>query len=173
MSKAQDIQSKHEMSKWTELHYKSEVGLNLATFVAFVYTDLSSARIDHGRRAVLRGPIRTNLQSQLQENLPTASGGTNLSTCLFKQNERMSFSFDHVYPIMDVSSACFQPKRGGMSRQLQQPEYRIKAKLYSTAEFSRRLLKDAHAFYTPTTGGDNILIYNIPPPARIRTVDIL
>ncbi|VEL34446.1 unnamed protein product [Protopolystoma xenopodis] len=54
-------------------------------------TDKSSARIRRGRRAVLQGPIRTNLQPQLQGTpSPTASGGTNLripSTRLFKQNE--------------------------------------------------------------------------------------
>ncbi|VEL14086.1 unnamed protein product [Protopolystoma xenopodis] len=56
-------------------------------------TDESSARINRGRMAMRRGPIRTNPQSQLQGNPPTASGGNNLrilSTCFFKRNERYS-----------------------------------------------------------------------------------
>ncbi|VEL09602.1 unnamed protein product [Protopolystoma xenopodis] len=55
--------------------------------------DESSARIRRDRRTVRLGPIRTNLQPQLQGNPPTASGGTNLRipfTRLFKCNERYS-----------------------------------------------------------------------------------
>ncbi|VEL20461.1 unnamed protein product [Protopolystoma xenopodis] len=49
--------------------------------------DESSANIHRGRRAVCRGLIRTNLQSQLRGNPPTASGKANLRirfACLFK-----------------------------------------------------------------------------------------
>ncbi|VEL29763.1 unnamed protein product, partial [Protopolystoma xenopodis] len=57
-------------------------------------TEESSARVHRGRRAVIRGLVRTNLQSQLQGNPPTSSGETNLkisSTRLFNEiKERLS-----------------------------------------------------------------------------------
>ncbi|VEL22587.1 unnamed protein product [Protopolystoma xenopodis] len=50
-------------------------------------TDESSAKIDRGRRAMRRGPTRTNIQQQLQGNPPPASGGTHESFPLTSSNE--------------------------------------------------------------------------------------
>ncbi|VEL08022.1 unnamed protein product [Protopolystoma xenopodis] len=80
-------------------------------------TDASSASIHRSRRAVCRGPIRTNLQPQLQCNPLTASGGINLripSIRLFKRNEgysnirhrqSLNISFNEIYEAKNVAAS--------------------------------------------------------------------